>query len=96
MSQGERQDTPFTGWLSITGLTQRDRQPFTLTANLESPINLTSMSMDGSQSTRRDRHTERPQSAGGPYCEETVITTAPLRHPIKYVFTEQGQIFACV
>ena len=41
---GERQGTPWTGHQTITGLTHRDRQPFTLTftptANLESPINL--------------------------------------------------------
>jgi len=44
----ERQGTPWTGRLSITRLTQRDRQPCTLTptANLESPINLTCISVD--------------------------------------------------
>ncbi|MDF4321764.1 hypothetical protein P3377_24610, partial [Vibrio parahaemolyticus] len=44
LTLGERQGTPWTGHQTITGLTHRDRQPFTLTFtptdNLESPINL--------------------------------------------------------
>jgi len=44
LTLGERQGIPWTGHQAITGLTRRDRQPFTLTFsrmdNLESPINL--------------------------------------------------------
>ena len=45
-----RQGTPWTGHQTITGLTHRDRQSFTLTftptGNLESTVNLTCMSLD--------------------------------------------------
>lgn len=44
---GKRQGTPWTGQQSIAGLTRKDRQQITLTfiptADLETPVNLTSM-----------------------------------------------------
>ncbi|XP_060775549.1 sodium- and chloride-dependent GABA transporter 2-like isoform X5 [Neoarius graeffei] len=57
LTTGERRGTPWTSRQVITGLTHR--QPFTLTftptVNLESPVNLTCMSLDcgGNRSTRR-------------------------------------------
>ncbi len=46
LSLGERRGTPWTGRQSVAGPTYRDRQPFTPTGNLESPVNLTCMSLD--------------------------------------------------
>ncbi len=81
LSLGEQRGTPWTGRQSVTGPTYRDRQPLTLTftptGNLESPVNLTCMSLGCGRKpeypekthagTRRSckLHTESPQSAGG-------------------------------
>ncbi|KAK2815692.1 hypothetical protein Q5P01_026159 [Channa striata] len=50
LSQGGMQDTSWTSHLSLSGPTQTDRQPFTLTftptGNSESPIKQTCMSLD--------------------------------------------------
>ena len=75
-SLGEKQGTPWTGHQSITGphRDKRDKQPHTLTLtpkdNLESPVNLTCMFLDGGRKPERTHaytgrtcrlHTERPQ-----------------------------------
>ena len=70
-SSGERRGTPWTGRQSITGphRDKRDKQPHMLILtpkdNLESPINLTCMFLDGGRKPeypeRCKLHTERPQ-----------------------------------
>ncbi|XP_060773494.1 phosphoribosylformylglycinamidine synthase isoform X3 [Neoarius graeffei] len=73
LTTGERQGTPWTSRQVITGLTHRHRQPFTLaftpTVNLESPVNLTCMSLDcgGNRSTQR-----KPTRTRGEHANSTV------------------------
>jgi len=68
-SSGERRGTPWTGCQSITG-PHRDKQPHTLTLtlkdNLESPINLTCMFLDGG---RKPEYPERTLAYTGRTCK---------------------------
>ena len=70
---GRRRGTPWTGRQTITGLTHRDRQPFTLTftptGNLESTINLTCMSLDCGR---------KSENTGGEHKHRRVWTYDPL------------------
>ncbi|XP_060781597.1 prolyl endopeptidase-like isoform X2 [Neoarius graeffei] len=95
LTTGERRGTPWTSHRVITGLTHRHRQPFTLTftptVNLESPVNLTCMSLDcgGNRSTRRkptrtrgehansaQKGPRRPQGSNPePSCHEATVLT---------------------
>ena len=84
-SSGERRGTPWTGRQSITGphRDKRDKQPHTLTLapkdNLETPINLTCMFLDGG---RNPEYPERTHAYTGRTCKlhterPQVLTTSP-------------------
>jgi len=68
-SSGERRGTPWTRRQSITG-PHRDKQPHTLTLtpkdNLESPVNLTCMFLDGG---RKPEYPERTHAYTGRTCK---------------------------
>lgn len=64
-----------TGWNvvkhQITSLSQRDRQPFTHTANRETPINFSCMSVDGARKSE-NTHTHTHKTATGGRKEEVI------------------------
>lgn len=98
--------TPRTG-NSITGLTQRDRQPFALsstpTAYLQSPINLTCTSLDcesKSQYQMESVHANSTQEGPGnqestdtSVCEARVLTIAPLCCHVQLLWSISGKLY---
>lgn len=66
-------------WNTRSPVYQRDRQPFTHTANRETPINFSCMSVDGarkSENTHTHTHTRQPQEVGKKksYVQNTVFS----------------------
>ncbi|XP_060783445.1 uncharacterized protein ccdc142 isoform X3 [Neoarius graeffei] len=103
LTLGERRGTPWTSRQVIAGLTHGNNQPFTLTftptVNLESPVNLTCMSLDcgGNRSTLRKptrtwgEHANSTQkspcrllnSNPGPSCCEATVLRPSLKKSVS-------------